>query len=103
MSKRPAFWDSSALVPLCLHESASRKAHSQLRRFLPWCGGGVWSKFIAQSPDSIVLGSRVLGETESPGSSRSLESRLERILPADQVRDLATLLPRLDFSVLQLC
>jgi hypothetical protein len=36
MSKQPAFWDSSALVPLCLYESTSR----QLRKFLPvvWWG-----------------------------------------------------------------
>jgi len=35
MSKEPAFWDSSALVPLCVHESTSRQAHFQLRQSLP--------------------------------------------------------------------
>jgi hypothetical protein len=40
MSKQPAFWDSSALVPLCVHESTSRQVHAQLRKFLPvaWWG-----------------------------------------------------------------
>ena len=43
MSKQPAFWDSSALVPLCVHESATRQAHAQLRKFLPvvWRGSPV--------------------------------------------------------------
>ncbi|MGA8441030.1 MAG: hypothetical protein WB762_06665 [Candidatus Sulfotelmatobacter sp.] len=40
MSKQPAYWDSSVLVALCVHESTSRQAHAQLRKFLPvvWWG-----------------------------------------------------------------
>jgi hypothetical protein len=40
MIKEPAFWDASALVPLCVHEATSRKAHAQLKSFLPvvWWG-----------------------------------------------------------------
>jgi len=43
MSKRPAFWDSIALVPLCVHESTSRQAHAQQRKLLPvvWWGSPV--------------------------------------------------------------
>ena len=33
--KTTAFWDSSALVPLCIHEITSRQAQSYLRRLLP--------------------------------------------------------------------
>ena len=40
MNKEPAFWDASALVPLCVHEIISPQARSYLRRFLPvvWWG-----------------------------------------------------------------
>ncbi len=40
MSKQAAFWDASALVPLCVHEARSRQAQSQLRKFMPvvWWG-----------------------------------------------------------------
>src|SRR5258708_16506818 len=43
MSKQAAFWDASALVPLCVHEGTSRQAQSQLRRFMPvvWWGSPV--------------------------------------------------------------
>ena len=43
MSKQRAFWNSSALVPMCVHESTSRQAHAQLREFLPvvWRGSPV--------------------------------------------------------------
>lgn len=35
MSKQPAFWDASALVPLCVHEMASHQAQSHVRQCLP--------------------------------------------------------------------
>jgi hypothetical protein len=40
LKKTTAFWDASALVPLCVHEAASRHAQSHLRRFAPavWWG-----------------------------------------------------------------
>src|SRR6202021_2710712 len=43
MSKQRAFWDSSALVPLCVLEAASRRAHAELRKFLPviWWGTSI--------------------------------------------------------------
>ncbi len=43
MSKQAAFWDASALVPLCVQEASSRQAHTQLRKFMPvvWWGSPV--------------------------------------------------------------
>lgn len=43
MSLSTAFWDSSALVPLCIQESASRQVRLHLRKFAPvvWWGSPV--------------------------------------------------------------
>ncbi|HET7870899.1 MAG TPA: type II toxin-antitoxin system VapC family toxin [Terriglobales bacterium] len=43
MTRVPGFWDASALVPLCIHESTSRQAHSHLRHSLPvvWWGSAI--------------------------------------------------------------
>lgn len=43
MKQVTAFWDASALVPLCVHEAASRSAQSRLRKFAPvvWWGSPV--------------------------------------------------------------
>ncbi|MGA2099042.1 MAG: type II toxin-antitoxin system VapC family toxin [Candidatus Acidiferrum sp.] len=43
MSKTPAFWDSSALVPVCVDVLASPRARTLLRAFLPvvWWGSTV--------------------------------------------------------------
>src|SRR5438105_869699 len=43
MRKVPAFWDASALVPLCVHERVSRQAHSCVRKFalVAWWGSMV--------------------------------------------------------------
>ena len=93
MSKQPAFWDSSALVPLCLHESASRQAHSQLRRFLPV----VWWGSLVEVHSAIArlhrLGRLSAGERQKALAQLDLLNRNWReMLPGDQVRDLATLL-----------
>src|SRR5215472_7387400 len=90
MSKQPAFWDSSALVPLCLHESASRQAHSQLRRFLPV----VWWESLVEVHSAIArlhrLGKLSDGEKQKAISRLDLLNRNWReILPGDHVRDLA--------------
>ena len=49
-----AFWDSSALVPLCIQESTSRQVRSHLRKFAPvvWWASVRW-KCTVQCPDSI--------------------------------------------------
>src|SRR5437667_12848906 len=43
MSKQAAFWDASALVPLCVQEASSGQAHTQLRKFMPvvWWGSPI--------------------------------------------------------------
>lgn len=90
MSKQPAFWDSSALVPLCVHESASRRAHSQLRKFLPV----VWWGSLVEVHSAIArlyrLGKLNDGEKQKALLHLDLLNRGSReILPGDHVRDLA--------------
>jgi predicted nucleic acid-binding protein len=91
MSKEPAFWDASALVPLCVHEITSRRAHSFLRQFMPV----VWWASIAEvySAISRLHRSGRLRDVERSGalSRLGLIGRGWReILPSDSLRDLAT-------------
>ncbi len=91
MSKQPAFWDSSALVPLCLHESTSRQAHAQLRRFLPV----VWWGSLVEVHSAIArvhrLGQLTDAEEQNALSQLDLLNRGWReILPGDPVRESAT-------------
>jgi len=90
MSKQAAFWDSSALVPLCVHESTSRQAYFQLRKFLPvvWWGSLV-------EVHSAIAGVHRLGQMSDAEKQKAL-SHLEllnrgwrEILPGDQLRELA--------------
>src|SRR5262249_28105069 len=87
MSKQAAFWDSSALVPLCVHEGTSRFAHSQLRKFLPV----VWWGSLMEIHSAIARQHR-LGKLSVPEKQRAL-SQLEilnrgwrEILPGDDLR-----------------
>jgi|SRR5579864_2159328 len=91
MSKTIAFWDASALVPLCVHENASRQAQTYLRRLVPvvWWGSTV-------EIYSAVSRLRRTGKLNDAGKKGAL-SRLEmlnrgwrEILPTDALRDLAT-------------
>ncbi len=91
MNKQPAFWDASALVPLCVQETTSRQAQSQLRQFLPV----VWWASRVEVHSAVARLHRVgkLKDTEKKGALSRLEvlSRAWReILPADPLRDLAT-------------
>ena len=91
MSKQPAFWDSSALVPLCVHESASRRAHAQLRKFLPV----VWWGSLVEVHSAIARLHRVGklndAEKQKAGSQLAVLNRGWReVLPGDHLRDLAT-------------
>ena|SRR5258707_13837010 len=90
MSKTTAFWDSSALVPLCVHEATSRHAQAQLRKFMPvvWWGSLV-------ELHSAIAGLYRLGDLKDVEKQGAL-SRLDllsrgwrEILPGDHVRDLA--------------
>jgi predicted nucleic acid-binding protein len=91
MSKAAAFWDSSALVPLCVHEVTSRQAQSQLRKSLPvvWWGSPVE----VHSAISRLHRLGKLKDVEKQGalSRLALLTRGWReILPGDPLRDLAT-------------
>jgi len=90
MSKHAAFWDASAIVPLCVHEATSRQAHSQLRKFLPvvWWGSPI-------EVHSAIAQLHRLGKLKDAERQGAL-SRLDlltrgwrEILPGDHVRDLA--------------
>lgn len=90
MTKAVAFWDSSALVPLCVHELTSRQAQSQLRNSAPV----VWWGSPLEVHSAIARLHRLgkLKDVEKRGalSRLALLSRGWReILPGDQLRDLA--------------
>ena len=90
MSKQAAFWDSSALVPLCVHESASRQAHGHLRKFLPV----VWWGSLVEVHSAIArlhrLGQMNAAQKQKAMSHLDLLNRGWReILPGDHVRELA--------------
>ena len=90
MSRQAAFWDASALVPLCVQEASSRQAHSQLRKFMPvvWWGSPV-------EVHSAIARLHRSGKIKD-GEKQGALSRLDllshgwrEILPGDHVRDLA--------------
>lgn len=90
MSKQAAFWDSSALVPLCVRESTSRQAHAQLRKFLPV----VWWGSLVEVHSAIArlhrLGQLTDAEEQKALSQLDLLNRGWReILPGDHVREMA--------------
>jgi predicted nucleic acid-binding protein len=91
VKKTTAFWDASALVPLCVHEAASRHAQSRLRRFAPvvW-----WGSFVeVHSAICRLHRDKEITDLDKQGAVTRL-SLLGRgwreILPDNQVRDLAT-------------
>jgi len=91
VKKTTAFWDASALVPLCVHEAASRHAQSQLRRFAPvvWWG----SLIEVHSAICRLHRDKEITDLDKQGAVArlSLLSRGWReVLPNDQLRDLAT-------------
>ena len=90
MSKEPAFWDASALVPLCVHENTSRQAQLQLRQSLPV----VWWASSVEVHSAVARLHRQgkLRDVEKNGALSRLDvlSRAWReILPSDSLRDLA--------------
>ncbi len=90
MSKVAAYWDSSALVPLCVQEASSRQAQSQLRKSMPV----VWWGSLVEVHSAIARLHR-LGKLNDLGRKGAF-SRLDllsrgwrEILPGDPLRDLA--------------
>jgi len=90
VSKTTAFWDASALVPLCIHEAASRRARACLRTFAPV----VWWGSLVEVYSAIC---RLHREREiSAAGKQGAVARLQllsrgwrEILPDDSLRDLA--------------
>ncbi|OLB27040.1 MAG: hypothetical protein DMG41_11935 [Acidobacteria bacterium] len=91
MKKTTAFWDASALVPLCVHEAASRHAQSYLRRFAPvvWWGSlvEVYSAICRLHCENEITN---LDKQGAVARLRLLGKAWREILPGDQIRDLAT-------------
>ena len=86
-----AFWDSSALVPLCIQESTSRQVRSHLRKFAPV----VWwaSPVEVYSAVARLHRSGAVNDMEKQGALSRL-ALLRRgwreILPDDPLRELAS-------------
>lgn len=91
MSNEPAFWDASALVPLCVHERTSRQAQSRLRRVMPV----VWWASKVEVYSAVARLHRLgrLKDVEKKGALSRLEvlnRGWREILPSDPLRELAT-------------
>ncbi|HEV2135776.1 MAG TPA: type II toxin-antitoxin system VapC family toxin [Terracidiphilus sp.] len=90
MKKAAAFWDASALVPLCVNETTSRDAHAQLKVFLPV----VWWGTLVEIHSAIRRG-HLLGKLNDQEKAKALARLLllsrgwREILPDDPLRDLA--------------
>lgn len=90
MKKTTAFWDASALVPLCVQEAASRPARSHLGNFtlVVWWG----SLVEIQSGICRLHREKELTDAEKVnalGRLQMLSQAWKEILPVDQVRDVA--------------
>jgi predicted nucleic acid-binding protein len=90
VKRTTAFWDASALVPLCIHEAASRSAQSHLRRFAPV----VWWGSLVEVHSAIcrLYRDKEIANLERQGAVarlRLLNRGWREILPGDQVRELA--------------
>jgi len=91
VKKAAAFWDASALVPLCVQEAATGRARQYLRRFAPV----VWWGSLVEIHSAICRLHRNEEITDS-GKAGAL-ARLQllsrgwsEILPTDELRELAT-------------
>jgi predicted nucleic acid-binding protein len=91
VKRTTAFWDASALVPLCVHEAASTHAQAHLRRFalVVWWGTlvEVHSAICRLHSDKEITD---LNKEGAVARLRLLGRGWREILPGDQVRELAT-------------
>lgn len=90
MKQVTAFWDASAIVPLCVHETASRTAQSQLRKFSPV----VWWGSVVEIHSAICRLHRQKQITDAGKQGAMARLQLlnrgwKEILPGDQLRELA--------------
>ena len=86
-----AFWDSSALVPLCIQKSTSRQVRSHLRKFAPV----VWwaSPVEVHSAVTRLHRSGAVNDMEKQGALSRLallRRGWRKILPDDPLRELAS-------------
>lgn len=92
MTKETAFWDASALVPLCLYEPTTGQARSFLRKLAPvtWWG----SKVEVHSAIARLDRTGKLTDVERKRALARLSvlsSGWKEILPSDHLRELAIL------------
>jgi hypothetical protein len=90
VSRSTAFWDSSALIPLCIQEQTSNRAKKLAKQFMPV----VWWTAAVEIHSAIARLYRS-GELED-GDKRAALDRLlvlsrgwREILPSDKLRDQA--------------
>ena len=90
MRKTTAFWDSSALVPLCIHEVGSPRAQFYLRKFAPvvWWGSlvEVHSAICRLHREKEITDIHKQGAVARLGL---LSRGWREVVPDDQLRDLA--------------
>ena len=85
-----AFWDSSALVPACIHENNSRQARAYLGQFVPV----VWWGTLVEVSGTICRAAREhrIGADEKKGAFErlhELRGGWREILPENELRELA--------------
>ena len=90
MSHTPAFWDSSALVPVCIDEQASPRARILLRAFVPV----VWWASSVEIYGAIcrLHRNQEIHDREKQAAIarlRSISLGWREMLPDDRIRDLA--------------
>lgn len=90
MKKTTAFWDASALAPLCIHEAASRQAQIYLSKFalVVWWG----SLVEVYSAICWLHRGKAISDSDKRGAVvrlRLLNRGWREVLPDDQLRDLA--------------
>jgi predicted nucleic acid-binding protein len=90
VKKAAAFWDSSALVPLCIREAGSRQAQLYLRNFDPVAWWGTYVE--VHSAICRLHREQVISDANKQGAIarlRLLSRGWREIFPDDQIRDLA--------------
>jgi len=90
VKKTTAFWDASALAPLCIHEAASRQAQIYLSKFalVVWWG----SLVEVYSAICRLHRGKAISDSHKQGAVvrlRLLNRGWREVLPDDQLRDLA--------------
>jgi predicted nucleic acid-binding protein len=90
VKKATAYWDASALVPLCVQEAATRSAELHLKKFVPvvWWGSPVE----IHSAICRLHRERAITDSGKKGAIARLEMLgrgCREILPGDQLRELA--------------